>query len=723
MALFKKDTTTTEPRRNGDSAKKYQTEKHWFRNILLVVGLFAVVVIAYLIYLAQDLPSPSQLENYQPRLITHVLANDATVIKQLYTQKRFFVPLDSIPQFVVQAVIATEDRKFYDHWGINMLTIGRAFLINLASMDIRQGASTITQQLARNLYLSHRRTYARKIRETITAIEIERTYSKHEILEMYLTTNYFGSGVYGIGAAAMKYFSKNVQDVTLSEAATLVGILKAPTHYNPIHKPAASRARRNIILNNMRVVGYLTDKQYQDVINEPIVLNLNREVNEIGIAPYFTEMIRQELENRNEKYGFDYYRDGLTIESTLDPRLQQYAELAVAEHMKTWQPRVTNRYLTEDRNEFVHHKYPNADPLELYNILQDSSTLDSMIRAETIVQIAFVALDPDNGDILAVIGGRDFQKYKFNRAVQSRRQPGSTFKPFAYIAAIDNGYPLTTRLLNQDVVATLPGGKRWTPPNFDGSRGGLTTIREGIQHSLNLVSVRLVLELAKPIQAVSYAYQMGIESPLDTVSAIVLGCSGVTPLELTSAYSALAARGLRAEPIAIKRIIDRHGNVVEENSPRKDVVLSEETAYLMTSMLESAINRGTGGSARWKYGFRAPAAGKTGTTNVYTDAWFVGYTPQLVAGVWVGLDDPGLSLGRGGTGSGAALPVWARFMKMAYDSLGYTWEKFEMPAGVVEVDICKESFTRASDYCPDTYKEVFLRKNQPRQICPVHGFH
>ncbi|KPL07685.1 hypothetical protein AMJ86_03420 [bacterium SM23_57] len=689
--------------------------------MLLMVGLFVVVVIAYLIYLAQDLPSPSQLENYQPRLITHVLANDGTVIKQLYTQKRFFVPLDSIPQFVVQAVIATEDRKFFDHWGINILTVGRAMLVNLSSMGVRQGASTLTQQLARNLYLTLRQTWTRKIREAFTAIEIERNYSKREILEMYLTQMYFGSGVYGIGASSMKFFSKPAQELTLPEAAALIGILKAPTHYNPIYKLDACRNRRNVVLGSMRVCNYITEAQYREAAQDSLNLHISQEMAETGIAPYFTEMIRQELENRNAKYGFDYYRDGLTVETTLDPRLQEYAELAVQEHMITWQPRVTNRYLTKDRNEFVHHKYPNADPLELYKILQDSTALDSMIRAETVIQVAFVALDPNNGDILAMIGGRDFQKYKFNRAVQSRRQPGSTFKPFAYIAAIDNGYPLTTRLLNQDVVATLPGGKRWTPPNFDGSRGGLTTIREGIQHSLNLVSVRLVLELAKPIQVVSYAHQMGIESPLDTVSAIVLGCSGVTPLELTSAYSALAARGLRAEPIAIRRIVDRHGNVVEENSPRKDVVLSEETAYLMTSMLESAINRGTGGSARWKYGFRAPAAGKTGTTNEYTDAWFMGYTPKLVAGVWVGLDDPGLSLGRGGTGSGAALPVWARFMKMVYDSLKYTWEDFEMPAGVVEVDICKESYNRASEYCPDTYKEVFLRKNQPREICPIHG--
>jgi penicillin-binding protein 1A len=696
-------------------------EKRWFRISFLLVGLLAVILVVSLVILSRDLPSPSQLENYQPRLVTRILARDGTVIKELYTQKRFFVPLDSIPAFVVQAVIATEDRKFFDHWGINMLTIGRAFLVNLASMGIRQGASTITQQLARNLYLTHRRTITRKIRETITAIEIERTYSKREILEMYLTQTYFGSGVYGIGAAAWRYFSKEVGDLTLSEAAMLVGLLKAPAHYNPIYKPEAAVARRNVILNSMRVCDYLTEAAYREAIDEAIVLNLSEEMDEVGIGPYFTEMIRQELEEREEEYGFDYYRDGLTVETTLEPRLQRYAEQAMQEHMKTMQPKETTRYLVEDRTEFVHHKYPDAGPLELYEILQDSARLDSMIRSETVVQVAFVALDPQTGDILVMIGGRDFRAYKFNRAIQSHRQPGSTFKPFAYVSAIDNGYPLTTRLLNQDVVAELPGGKRWTPPNFDGSRGGLTTLREAIQHSINLVSVRLVLELTKPIQVVTYAHQMGIDSPLDTVSALVLGCSGVTPLELVSAYSALAARGLRAEPMAIRRIIDRHGNVLEENTPRKEVVLSEETAYLMTSMLESAINRGTGGSSRWKYGFRAPAAAKTGTTNEFTDAWFVGYTPKLAAGVWVGLDDPGLSLGKGWSGARAALPIWARFMKMAYDSLGYEWEEFEMPAGVVEREICKDSYLLATKYCPNTYKEVFNRKYQPRETCPIHN--
>jgi penicillin-binding protein 1A len=721
MSIIRKYAGSEKADTSDTEEGKHRLEKKWFVYAFLGVGIFGIILLGYIIYLSRDLPSPSQLENYQPRLITHILGNDGSVIKELYTQKRFFVPLDSIPTFVQQAVIATEDRKFYDHWGINLLTIGRAFLVNVTSLGIRQGASTITQQLARNLYLTFRQTLARKIRETLTAIEIERAYSKREILEMYLTQTYFGSGVYGIGAAAMKYFSKPVQELTVSEAATLIGILKAPTHYNPIYQPEACLARRDIILRNMRVCDFLTEEQYQHAVQDSIKLAVSHDIDDLGIAPYFTEMVRQELEDRQAKYGFDYYRDGLTVETTLNPDLQRFAELAMKEHLAEWQPRVTNRYLTTDRNDFVLHKYPNADPYELYKIMQDSTRLDSIIRAETVVQVAFVALDPETGDILAMIGGRNFRKYKFNRAVQSRRQPGSTFKPFAYIAAIDNGYPLTTRLWNTDVVATLPGGKRWTPPNFDGSRGGLTTLREGIQHSINLVSVRLVLELTKPIQVVTYAHQMGIESPLDTVSAIVLGCTGVTPMELTSAYSALAARGLRAEPIAIKRIIDRHGNIVEDNSPRKKVVLSEETAYLMTSMLESAINRGTGGSARWKYGFRAPAAGKTGTTNEFTDAWFVGYTPQLVAGVWVGLDDPGLSLGKGATGSSAALPIWARFMKMAYDSLGYKTEDFEMPAGVVEVKICKDSYTRASQYCPNTYTEVFLRKNQPREICPIHS--
>jgi penicillin-binding protein 1A len=699
-------------------------EKQWILYSFIAVATLLLLFVVYLVFLSRSLPSLSQLENYQPRLATRVLARDGTRIKELYTQKRFFVPLDSIPPFAVQAVIATEDRKFYDHWGINLLTIARAALVNLTSLGIRQGASTLTQQLAWNLYLTHRRTYTRKIREALTAIEIERTYSKREILEMYLTQTYFGNGAYGIGAAAMKYFSKSVQELTLSEAAMLIGLLKAPGVYSPTTKPNAALARRNIILNNMRVCGYLTDSQYKAAVKEPIVLNMGEEMGEIGTAPYFTEMVRQELDRRQEKYGFDTYGAGLTVETTLDPALQRFAERAVEEQLPEVQRRVTGHYLASGRMDFILHKFPTADSTTLKGIPVRTLTLDSMIRAETVVQVAVVAIDPLTGDILAMIGGRDFQKYKFNRAIQARRQPGSSFKPFSYIAAIDNGYPLTTKLLNQDVVATLPGGKRWTPQNYDLSRGGPTTLREALRRSLNLVTVHLVTELIKPVQVVSYAHQMGIESPLDTVTSLALGCSGVTPLELVSAYSSLAGKGLRAKPMAIRRIDDRYGNIVEENFPKRDVVLSEETAFLITSLLETVINRGTGAPARTTWGFRAPAAGKTGTTNDFTDAWFIGFTPKIAVGVWVGLDDPGLSLGKNATGAVIALPIWATFMNQVYDSLGWAWDEFEMPSGVVELEVCEDSGQLASPYCPRTYKEVFNRKNQPHDLCPLHSrFH
>jgi penicillin-binding protein 1A len=699
-------------------------EKRWFLYSFIVVVALLLLVVAYLIYLSRDLPSLTQLESYQPRLATRILASDGTIIKELYTQKRFFVPLDSIPPFVVQAVIATEDRKFYDHWGVNLLTIGRAAFVNFTSLGIRQGASTITQQLARNLYLTHRRTYNRKIRETITAIDIERTYSKREIMEMYLTQTYFGSGAYGIGAAALKYFSKSVKELTISEAALLIGLLKAPAVYSPVTRPDAALARRNIVLANMHTCGFLTDSQYQSALNEPVVLNMGEEMGELGIAPYFTEMVRQDLDRRQNEYGFDTYGAGLTVETTLNPAMQRFAEHAVEEQLPEIQRRVTGHYLASGKIDFILHKFPNVDPNTLAGLPISKSALDSMIRAETVVQVAVVAIDPQTGGILAMIGGRDFRKYKFNRAIQARRQPGSSFKPFTYIAAIDNGYPLTTKVLNQDVVAIMPGGKRWTPQNYDLSRGGPTTLREALRRSLNLVTVRLATDYIKPVQIVTYAHQMGIESPLDTVTSLALGCSGVTPLEIVSAYSSLAGRGLRAEPFSIKRISDRYGSIVEENSPRKEVVLSEETAFLITSLLETVIDHGTGAPARTRWNFRVPAAGKTGTTNDFTDAWFVGFTPKIAAGVWVGLDDPALSLGKGATGSAVALPIWATFMNQVYDSLGWSWDEFQIPTGVVELEICEQSGDIATPYCPKTFKEFFNRKNQPHDLCPLHGhFH
>lgn len=690
--------------------------------IALVLGLgFGV----YLFILSRDLPSLEQLEHYDPRLTTTILSADGQVIKELYVQRRIYIPLDQLPPELTQALIVTEDRRFYDHWGMDLNRIVVAALVNLSSMSIRQGASTITQQLARNLYLTTEQTIARKLKEALTALQIERTYSKREILEMYLTQAYFGHGAYGIESAAQRYFSKNASDLTLPECALLVGQLKAPTHYSPYLHPGAAMGRRNLILSFMRDFEYITPAQYEEAAASPLGVRADRQRDNLeGIAPYFTEMVRIQLEDLGPKVGFDYYKDGLTIYTTLDSRLQACVERAAEGHLDTLQADFNRYFIRKEAPRLIAEKYPDLSRTEVSKLLANPVRVDSIFKEQSVIQVAFVALDPTTGRILAMIGGRDFEESKFNRAVQAIRQPGSVFKAFSYTAAIDNGYPPTFRLLNQDVVVHMPDGSRWTPPNYDGSRGGLTTLRVGLKKSLNLVAVRLVQEIVQPKDVIRYAHQLGITTKLDAVDAIALGASGVIPLELTAAYGVFANRGVYCEPFGIMRITNRDGDVLYEHTLNRRVALSEETAYIMTDMLEDVMNEGgTGASARWRYGFTRPAAGKTGTTNDYTDAWFIGYTPQLVAGVWVGLDNPAISLGDRESGARAALPIWATFMKAAYDTLAWEVADFVMPAGVVKMEICADSFKKAGDFCPNIIEEVFRIEDAPTETCPIHhGF-
>jgi penicillin-binding protein 1A len=335
------------------------------------------------------------------------------------------------------------------------------------------------------------------------------------------------------------------------------------------------------------------------------------------------------------------------------------------------------------------------------------------------VQIAFVALNHRNGHILAMVGGRDFQKTKFNRATQAKRQPGSAFKPFLYTAAIDNGYTPVDKILNQPVVINNPDGTRWDPENFTKDFGGLTTLREALRHSINLVAARLIIEIGPPV-VVDYAHRMGISTRLRPFPTLALGSSEVIPLELVSSYGVFANQGVWVEPISITRIEDRYGNVIYQPKTHQKEVLSRATSYILTNMLEDVINRGTGASARWKYQFTKPAAGKTGTTDNYTDAWFIGFTPLITAGVWVGLDDPQLKLGNGQTGAHAALPFWAEFMKTVYDTLNLAAQDFKQPPEVVNLQICEESGKLATNFCPKVINEVFNIKFHPTEQCDIH---
>ncbi len=683
--------------------------------VLAALAVFAMLAgLIYLAVITRDLPSLQQLESYKPKLSSKVYSSDLQVIHEYFIEKRSFVPLEELPEDLVRAVIATEDRKFYDHWGMDIRRLFGAVIKNVLTTSFREGASTLTQQLARQLYLTREKTISRKIRELLTAIQIERTYTKPEILEMYLNHMYFGHGSHGAQSAAVQYFGKDVRDLDIEECALLVGLLKAPEAYTPRRHPERALARRNVVLYSMRTMRYVTDEAYQELIEKPIKLaDRNNGLN--GLAPYFTEYIRQIMQ---QKYGYDLYTDGLSIYTTLDSRAQFLAEKAAEKHLAKLQKTVNGYYKSEGLVMSLLSSELRERP-DLETLLQDSTFVDSVLSEKVKAQVALVSIDPTNGHILAFIGGRDFADSKFNRAVQARRQPGSAFKPFVYTVAIDNGYPPTQEVLNQPVVVMMENGDRWSPQNYDLSVGGPTTFREALKKSYNLVTVRVLQSLIqKPALVVEYAHKMGIKSPLQAVDAIALGASDVTPMEITSAYGTFANGGVLVEPMAILKVEDKFGNIIEQKQPHSREVLRKETAYIVTDMLRTVIDQGTGGSARWLYKFYRPAAGKTGTTDDYSDAWFVGFTPQIVTGVWVGIDDFRLTLGRGQTGSSAALPIWAPYMKAVHDSLNLPEADFEMPEGVVRVEICEDSKLLAKDTCPcKVVKEVFFANLAPTQYC------
>ncbi len=693
--------------------------------LFLSALLFAVLTFGgFAWYFASDLPSITQLEVYDPKLSTKVYSVDGKIIKEFFKERRTRIPLNQIPPAVVQALLATEDHRYFDHWGVDIIRFVKSALVNVAAMSNKEGFSSLTQQLARNLYLSFEKTWTRKFKEVLTAIQIERTYSKNEIMEMYLTHMHFGLGAYGIQSASKIFFNKDAHALTLEESAFLVGHLQAPSYF--ANNIDAAHERKNIVLRRMADVGYITPDQYDHARNI-FVIHVERSAREaIGDAPYFTEYVRRELEVLSDSLHFNIYEDGLQVFVTLDTRAQTAAENAYRENVK-------ERFLTLDKfgAEYIFKNYKTLLPKYLAReglpknqvdgLLRNRKQVDSLCRFYGLVQSGFVALDPTNGHILAMIGGRDFSKYKINHVTQIARQPGSTFKPFLYTAAIDNGYSPNYKLLNQDVVIILEDGKRWTPQNYDGNRGGPTSLREGLARSLNLVAIRLMQEVVPPAQVINYATKMGIKTLLQPVDALALGVFDVVPIQIVSAYGAFANKGIHVEPVAILKITDKDGNVIYQNRPKYKEVLSEETAFIMADMMKSSIDLpvGSGRLAR-KYGFDRPAGVKTGTTQKWSDGWYIGYTPQMVAGVWIGYDTYELNLSSRNPGEVIAAPMWGRFMANAHKAMDLPVEDFEIPAGVVRLEICEDSGQLVIRTCPKKIKEVFNAKYQPTETCPLH---
>jgi len=598
--------------------------------LYLLLALLAVLlggVAGFVAVHMTDLPEITALEEYKPSATTRVFDDEGGLIAEFYMENRTPVTLDRVPKHVVHAFLSVEDPRFYHHSGIDLIGVSRAMLKNIAAGHVVQGGSTITQQLTKMLFLEPEKTFTRKLKEALLALQIERHYSKDEILAMYLNQVYLGSGAYGVEAAAHIYFGKTVDQLTLGEGAMLAGLPQAPSKYSPFLNPTRAKERRLHSLKRMVEEGYISRDEMEAADNEPIVTRPTRFIS--SKAPYFVEYIRQYLE---EKYGPEtLYRGGLNIYTTLNLKMQENAEAAVQKGVAE----VMKRH-----------------PRKGYEI-----------------QGALLAIEPHTGYIKSMVGGTDFSKSQFNRATQAHRQPGSAFKPIVYAAALEKGYKPDDIVM--DAPVSYPGavpGKPWRPMNYDKKFEGPITLRHALARSVNVVAVRLLSDVGIP-KVIGCANRLGIKSDMPPYLPLALGASDATLMEMTGAFAAFDNFGAYTEPSSIIKITDREGRVLEDNRPQSKEAVSAATAVTLTDMLTSVVQHGTGWKARE---LKRPVAGKTGTTSDYHDAWFIGYVPSLALGVWVGYDDH-KPIGSKETGAEAALPIWLDFMK------GYV-KDFDVPA-------------------------------------------
>ncbi len=674
---------------------------------ILSASLFGILVIS-LITLSRylrELPRIDTLDEYRPNLITEIYDINREVIAELFIERRDLVPLSKIPVDLQNAVIAIEDQRFFKHWGADLHAIARAMLANLKHRQIVEGGSTITQQLAKALFLTRERTIKRKIKELLLSIQLEKDYTKEEILQLYLNQIYFGQGAYGVQEAASIYFGKDIQELNLAESALLAGLPRAPNRYSPFVDVARAYRRRATVLYRMVDSGFITPDEEKETNYYPLPFEKHQLRKSQG--SYFVEYLRQILE---PKYGsYAIFKGGLKIYTTLDLKMQKIAEKALAEKL-------------DEFDEIKKRERKEPEEIELEEMEEVT---------ERRIQGALIALHPATGQIRVMVGGREFEESQFNRAVQAKRQPGSAFKPFIYTAAIDNGYTVvnpiedspvayyndginwkllsdTTDLsdIDPEIVKNINPEDIWIPQNYKGTFRGRILLRDALSYSINVCAVKM-LDRIRPITAASYAEKMGISSPLEKTLSLALGSSVLTPLEITSAYGVLTNQGIRTKPYAIIRVEDASGGVLEENFPEEEVVLSAQTAYIMTYLLKEVAERGTGWYTR-RIG--RPRAGKTGTTNKFTDAWFIGFVPNLVAGVWVGYDD-NHTLGERQSGAVAACPMWTEFMKEALQDTPVL--EFSVPPNIVFVKINPKTGLLALEDCEDAVLLPFVKGTEP----------
>src|SRR3954447_2001608 len=665
--------------------------------LLAIVPLAGVGITAS--HLGDGLPDTTELRRIgEMDQATAVYDAHDRLVFTIFKEQRIDVPLEQMSPHLVKAILSIEDQRFYEHRGFDLIRIGSVALPNIRRGRAAQGGSTITQQLARQSFLTPDKTFHRKIQEVILASRIERLYSKPQILELYLNKVYFGDGLYGVEAASRGYFGKHASELSVAEAALLAGLVKSPSSYAPTVSKERAMARRNVVLQAMLEAGAIDRPTWKEAHAEKLALRDNLRSEEPH-GQYFKEQVRRELVDRFGWQGV--YQGGLRVYSTIDMEMQQQAEAALGQGL---------RALDEKRKTIAARR---TKPLPG----EDGEPL----------QAALIAMDPSTGHVRAMIGGRDFDESHFNRAVQARRQPGSAFKPFLYAAALEAGYtPASVIDTLDEPVATLQGA--WTPEDEHLDSDSIS-LRTALRTSSNRAAVRLIQLIGIP-KTVQYAKSLGV-GDVPSVPSLALGSGEVTLQSMTAAYAAFANHGEVPQPMLIRRVEDREGRVLYKADESSTRAVSDITAFLMSTMLADVINAGTANRAR-QIGFKLPAAGKTGTTNDFKDAWFIGYTPKLVTGVWVGFDEPRTILPNG-FAADVAVPVWAKFMKVATRDDKPEW--INAPPGVTTANVCRLSGLLASEGCQDVeveardghlerrsmvYTEYFARGTEPATYCDLH---
>jgi penicillin-binding protein 1A len=618
--------------------------------------------------MTMDLPGIDALKDYRPSIASRVLDENDLLIDEFFLEDRKMINIADVPKIVQYAFVAAEDSRFYKHRGVDLLSIFRAMFKNVEAGKIVQGGSTITQQVAKLMYLTPERKYVRKLKEAILSYRIDKYLTKDEILHLYLNQIYLGHGTYGIESASIGYFGKSARDLTLPEAALLAGLPKAPTTYSPFLNFNRAKQRQIYVLTRMQEEGFISKDQMTKAAAAPLSLRPMKPKDKV--AAYFVEHVRRYVQ---EKYGADVlYKEGLTIYTTLNLPAQTAARDAVMRGLSEMEAR--NKY------------------------------------AKGLVQGALYCMDVQTGAIRALVGGRDFAKSEFNRAIQSRRQPGSAFKPLIYTAAFDKGMNPSTRFVDSPIIfedPSQPDGL-WKPKNFDEKFLGPITMRTALVQSRNVVTVKILQEIGVDY-AISYAANLGIESPLAANLSLALGSAGVTLQEMVRAYGVLANGGKKVSPYFIRKIVDRTGNVFEETKPQSEQVIDPRIAFMTTYIMQDVVESGTGRRVK---SIGRPVAGKTGTTNDVRDAWFIGFSPSLITGVWVGFDQE-KSLGGHEVGGRAAAPIWLYFMEKALQ--GKPAEGFNAPAGIVFIRVDSKTGRPAPGAGPGTIAECFLDSAPPRE--------